>query len=280
MANSKKRRLDSVVSAIQGRHGTRALRKGSTATHDRPPLPPYISTSFPALDKITGCRGIPLNSMILLTGQSTSGKLTLAYKILANAQHSSGRGRHKGGAARSVAIVDLNQTSDPDYLHRCGVDLDQLIVAYPRPNAEAIHLLFDLIQQQALTGKGPRLILIDGLSNLARAYRAIRALDKKAKLLLRALDEGGCALLFVDEPAPPWQRWFNLDSSRTIRHHAALHIELRHEQWLYRSHPVAGGQLTGYQAVAKIRKSKWTSAGETASISVEFNGTVKARETY
>ena len=44
------------------------------------------STSFPALDAITGCQGVPLGDITLFSGRTTSGKLTLAYKTLMNAR--------------------------------------------------------------------------------------------------------------------------------------------------------------------------------------------------
>jgi RecA/RadA recombinase len=64
--------------------------------------------------------------MTLLSGRTTSGKLTVAYKVLASAQRSP-----HGAVAYTVALFDLTRTADPDYLARCGVDLDALLVARP-----------------------------------------------------------------------------------------------------------------------------------------------------
>lgn len=269
MPNFKQRKLESAVAAIQQQHGTRALQKGKTFPKERKPS--GISTGFPVLDQITGCGGVPVSRMTLLSGQTTSGKLTLAYKLLANAQR---KGRAKK-ATQPVAIIDLNQTSDPDYLARCGVCLDHLAIAYPQPNAEAVRLLFDMVQQQRDGQQGVRFILVDGIANISRARRAMRALDSRAGRLARSLRNSDCTLLFIDEPAPPWQRWLNLDRSHAIRNHAALHIELRREHWLHRHN-----QLTGYQATAQIIKSRWASKGKAASIAIEFNGTVRAAQTY
>ncbi len=82
MATPKQRRLDSAVAAIQGRYGEQALRKAGPAAPPR--LPPHLSTGFSSLDALTGCGGFPLNANVLLTGQMTSGKLTVAYKTLAS----------------------------------------------------------------------------------------------------------------------------------------------------------------------------------------------------
>lgn len=269
MSKTKRRKLDSAVAAIQRRHGRQALRRGNELPRQQ--LPPHTSTAFPQLDRITGCRGIPLNAITLLSGQTTSGKLTLAYKILASAQHS----KDQMSAQDNVAILDLNQTADPDYLLRCGIDLNHLVVIRPVLSPEVTHLLLDLVAQRSV-----RMILVDSLADLNRVPRAVRALYTSLNKLVRLLRSSGCGLLFVDEPAPPWQRWLNLDPSQAVRNQAALHIELRREEWL-----TSGDQLVGYQATANVLKSRWSIARETPSqrdtaIAIKFNGTVKARQTW
>ncbi len=94
---------------------------------------PHVATGFATLDQMTGCQGIPLGAITLLSGRTTSGKLTLAYKLLANAQRAS-----HGGVAYTVGLVDLNRTADPDYLARCGVDLEHLLVARPQTSQQAV----------------------------------------------------------------------------------------------------------------------------------------------
>ena len=79
----------------------------------------------------------------------------------------------------------------------------------------------------------------------------------------------------MDEPSPPWLRFLNLDRSWLVRRKAALHIELAHERWL-----TEHGLLVGYQATARVLKSRWARTGERAPLAFVFNGTVQARETW
>ena len=51
---------------------------------------------------------------------------------------------------------------------------------------------------------------------------------------------------------PRWQRWLNWDRSAMVRQHAALHVEMQHEQWI-----VDEGEMSGYSARARILKSRW-----------------------
>lgn len=264
MSKPGKRRLASTVAALQQRYGEGALRKGSELPTS--PTLPAIPTGFDQLDAITGCRGVPLNAITLLSGQMTSGKLTVAYKLLASAQAATRR----IGGGYAVALLDLPQSADPDYLQRCGVDLDHLFLIRPTPATHLVQLILDLVKTRQL-----RLLVVDNLTALTHQRSLARQLASALEQLANLLRGSGCALLFLDEYNPPWLRWLGLDSNRSVRQKAALHIELRHEQWL-----TEAGELTGYQAAVQICKSRWHTTGRTTTLAIAFNGTVRARSTW
>ena len=83
MRDGKRKRLDSVIVGLQQRWGTSVIGAG----RDLQPQVSIIPTGFPELDHLVGIHGVPLNALTLFSGHTTSGKLTLAYKILGNAQH-------------------------------------------------------------------------------------------------------------------------------------------------------------------------------------------------
>jgi hypothetical protein len=255
VSNNRRRRLDSTVAALQQKHGARAIHKGAASS-----FPAYFSTGFSVLDALTGCHGIPRGALTLLGGRSTSGKLTIAYKCLASAQAQRG----------AVALLDLSHTANPDYLQRCGVDLDRLLVARPTHLSEAVTLLLDLVQSAQT-----RLILLDGLPVLLADRAATRQLATALPRLRQLARAASCAVLLLDEAAPPWQRWLGLDAAAAVRQHAALHVELRRERWLYDS-----GELIGYNAAASLIASRWRADRPTTSLSIVFNGTVRAGATW
>lgn len=263
MTSAKRRRLDSAMAALQQQYGVTALRRGSDLP--QPALPPSLSTTFTQLDALTGCHGVPLGALTLLSGGLTSGKLTLAYKLLVSGQHEARRAN-----APTVALIDCNRTADPDYLARCGVDLTRLLVVRPQLDPQVINLLLDLIASRQL-----RVIVLDSLPDLTAHRPIARQLHATLDRLTQLLRPANCALIAIDEPSPPWQRWLNLDSSWACRRHAALHLELHYETWL-----AAGGVMTGYQAQAHLLKSRWAPAGRTVPIAIHFNGTVQAQPTW
>lgn len=256
MPRGRQRRLQSTLAAIQKQHGVGAVRKGSELT--RGVIPPSISTGFQALDAITGCTGLPIGAVTLLSGLITSGKLTLGYKTLVSAQQR----KHD-----YVAIIDLYHHSDPDYLSRCGLDLERLLLIKPYAESRVVDLLIDLVQTQKA-----RAVLIDGFL----ADRGIASyLNRKLSLLNQAVRKANCALIIISEPAPPWKRWLGLDTGGALRQQTALSIEMQREQWLSEN-----GEIVGYQANACVLKSRWAYGKPTAKVRITFNGAVKAGPTW
>jgi hypothetical protein len=78
----------------------------------------------------------------------------------------------------------------------------------------------------------------------------------------------------LDDCHAAWLRWFNWDGAALLRPWSALHVELRREAWL-----MHGDTMVGYQAQARVVKTRWGRGGK-AAVAVEFNGTVRARETW
>jgi recombination protein RecA len=231
----------------------------------QPPVIPHIVTGFDALDAMTGCGGIPLAAITLLSGRTTSGKLTVAYKLLASAQRDL-----YGQTAHAVALLDLSRTADPDYLARCGLDLDALLVGRPQPGPEAVALLGDLLQTQRL-----RAVVVDSLADLAADRESLTLLHATLGKLQQRLRVAGTALVMLDDPQPPWLRWFNLDNSSKVRWCAAVHIEMQRERWLRE-----GGSMVGYRSQARLLKSRWVYGLRSATVEIVFNGTVRAQETW
>lgn len=263
MPDEKQRRLDSTLAAVQLRHGPQALHRGED-TISSPDIP-HIATGFAALDAMTGCQGFPLGALTLLSGRTTSGKLTIACKVLANAQRDL-----YGNIAHSVVLLDLAHTIDPDYLRRCGVDLDALLVGRPQPGPDAICLLGDVLAMPQV-----RAVVLDSLTDLAVDRSSLYDLNVALGKLLHLLRTNHIALLVLDEPQPPWLRWFNLDSSSRVRRAAALHIEMQRENWLLQN-----GVEVGYRAQARLLKSRWVYHLRSAPVEIVFNGSVHARETW
>jgi hypothetical protein len=205
------------------------------------------------LDAITGCHGIPLGHITLLSGRITSGKATVAYMALANAQH-----------AGNVAILDLAHNCDPDYMHGCGIDLAHLFLVRPNPGVGAVDLLLDLVRSRQLCA-----IVVNGLADLTYQRSAYQRFNAAVSPLAQLLRSTACALIFLDDPSPIWLRWLNWDRSWAIRQRAALHIEMRFEQDLGVSR-----QHTHHAVSAHTLHSRWPHKESEAMVEIAINGDI------
>ena len=257
--SGQRQKLEQAVAAIEARHGVGALRQAKEIVH---PVP-HISTGFAALDGLTGCGGIPLGAMTLLSGVYTSGKVTIAYKALAAAQQAYPK--------QVVVLLDLHSSADADYLQRAGVDLERLLLVRPAIDRQAIDVLVDLASKRKV-----RMIVVNSLADLQKERAIQRHLAATLGRLHQTLRDTHTALIWIDDPSAPWIRWFNLDESKAVRQFAALHIEVQLEHLLLSK----SGAMRGYASRAKLHKSRWTKAGRSVPLNIEFNGTIKARATW
>ena len=99
-----------------------------------------VSTGSLALDLALGIGGLPRGRIVEVFGPEASGKTTLVYHAIAEAQR-------RGGIC---AFVDAEHSMDPQYARRIGVDIDQLFVSQPDTGEQALEIVELLIRSGAL----------------------------------------------------------------------------------------------------------------------------------
>ena len=120
----------------------RQFGKGSVMRmSDRPQVAVgAVSTGSLALDVALGIGGLPRGRIIEIFGPEASGKTTLVYHVMAEAQR-------RGGIC---AFIDAEHAMDPSYARRIGVDIDQLLVSQPDTGEQALEIAELLIRSGAL----------------------------------------------------------------------------------------------------------------------------------
>src|SRR3982750_3006884 len=99
-----------------------------------------ISTGSLALDLALGIGGLPRGRIVEVFGPESSGKTTLVYHVIAEAQR-------RGGIC---AFIDAEHAMDPAYAKRIGVDIDNLLVSQPDTGEQALEIAELLIRSGAL----------------------------------------------------------------------------------------------------------------------------------
>jgi recombination protein RecA len=83
---------------------------------------------------------VPRGRIVEVFGPESSGKTTLIYHVLANAQK-------QGGIC---AFIDAEHAMDPAYAKRIGVDVDELLVSQPDHGEQALEIADLLIRSGAV----------------------------------------------------------------------------------------------------------------------------------
>jgi len=129
--------LDVALGQIERQFGKGSVMRMS----DRPQVAVgAVSTGSLALDMALGIGGLPRGRIIEIFGPEASGKTTLVYHVMAEAQR-------RGGIC---AFIDAEHAMDPQYARRIGVDIDQLLVSQPDTGEQALEITELLIRSGAL----------------------------------------------------------------------------------------------------------------------------------
>ena len=134
---SREDALDTALGQIERQFGKGSVMRMS----DRPQVAVgAISTGSLALDLALGIGGLPRGRIVEIYGPEASGKTTLVYHVMAEAQR-------RGGIC---AFIDAEHAMDPSYARRIGVDIDQLLVSQPDTGEQALEITELLIRSGAL----------------------------------------------------------------------------------------------------------------------------------
>jgi recombination protein RecA len=93
-----------------------------------------------SLDLALGVGGLPRGRIVEIFGPESSGKTTLIYHVLAEAQKAGG----------ICAFIDAEHAMDPAYAKRIGVDVDELLVSQPDHGEQALEIADLLIRSGAI----------------------------------------------------------------------------------------------------------------------------------
>ncbi len=143
-----------------------------------------VPTGFAALDAILGPGGIPRKASLAVRGDHSSGKTTLALRLVAEAQ----------ATGSIVAWLDLARSLDPVEAVARGVRLEWLVVLAPETLDEGLAMAGALLQGRAVdllvadlpAGRGTRTAMPAGGRGPSAADRLHRlaALARRADVLL------------------------------------------------------------------------------------------------
>jgi recombination protein RecA len=132
----KQTAVDMAVDQIEKQFGKGAIMRYGEANRTNVKTTPTGSLS---LDIALG-GGVPKGRVVEIYGPESSGKTTLTYHIIAEAQK-------RGGMA---AFIDAEHALDPEYAKNIGVDIDKLLISQPDTGEQALEIAETLVRSNAL----------------------------------------------------------------------------------------------------------------------------------
>jgi recombination protein RecA len=136
-AKARDQALQAAVKQIEQNFGQGALMKlGDVGSMDVD----AISTGALPLDIALGVGGVPRGRIVEIFGPESSGKTTLIYHIVAEAQA-------RGGVC---AFVDTEHAIDPTYARKIGVNTDELLISQPDYGEQALEIVDVLVRSGAV----------------------------------------------------------------------------------------------------------------------------------
>ena len=255
MGNERKRtrqpQLDTTVAAIQRRYGPWAVARGETSRiAGSAASTPSIPTGFALLDRALGLGGLPKGGICELVGPATSGKTTLALKILAQAQ--------RGGGM--VGYIDQALYFDADYAYRCGVDLSRLLAGAPQDLAEALAMVEALSRSGSLAA-----LVLDTLDFWWDDPSAALSLAATLNRLRAPLAHSGTILLVLHD-SPDIQS----PALSALGHSSNVRLQVVRERWIHQHR-----DIRGYETRVEVLKNRLGPSGQVVILKIEFNGTVQ-----
>ena len=250
MSEEKEKALDLALAQIEKQFGKGSVMKLGSISASL--AVESISTGSLGLDIALGVGGVPRGRVTEIFGQEASGKSTLAYHIMANAQR-------EGGIA---AYIDVEHALDPAYAAKCGINTDDLLISQPDSGEQALEITELLVRSGAVgvvvvdsvAALVPR-AEIEGSMGDAQIGLQARLMSQALRKLTSSISKSHTAVVFTNQLREKVGIVFGnpeiTPGGRALKFYSSVRIELRRGDAIKQ-----GTEIVGSKVKAKVVKNK------------------------
>jgi recombination protein RecA len=247
----KEKMLESAIASIQKSYGKGSIMKLGESVISTVAIE-VIPTGSLSLDIATGIGGVPRGRIVEIYGPESSGKTTLAFHIIANAQKT-------GGIA---AFVDVEHAMDPKYIKCLGVNVDELYVSQPDTGEEALDIVETLVKTNSVD-----VVVLDSVAALVTRAELDGAMGDahvglQARLMSQAMrkitslaSKSKTTVIFInqlrDKIGNSYGPSETTTGGRALKFFASLRLDIRRTESLK-----IGDKIIGNSVKVKVAKNK------------------------
>jgi len=225
-----------------------------------------IPTGALSLDLALGVGGVPRGRIVEIFGPESSGKTTLVYHIIAEAQA-------RGGIC---AFVDTEHAIDPIYAKRIGVDVDELLVSQPDYGEQALEIVdvlvrsgaVDLVAVDSVAALTPRVELEGQMGDTQVGLQA-RLMSQALRKLTGNLSRANTICVFTNQIREKIGVSFGSPETqpggRALKFYSSQRLDIRRIETLKE-----GTEAVGNRVRVKVVKNKVASPFKQAEFDIEY----------